>query len=86
MPTLNIKSEEAYQLAKELAELEGKSMTAVVIDAVREKLEREREPKINEERVQYFLELGRRVRESADPEWLATDPTADLYDESGLPR
>jgi hypothetical protein len=87
MPTLNIKNEEAYQLVRELAELEGKSMTTVVIEAVREKLERERKPEINEERVQYWLNVGRELRANTDPEWLARDQIEDLYDDHlGLPK
>ncbi len=87
MAALNIKNEEAYRLVKELAELEGKSMTTVVIEAVQEKLDRERKPRINEERMQYFLDLGRQIRESADPEWLERDQIAELYDEeTGLPK
>jgi antitoxin VapB len=88
VPALNIKNEEAYRLVKELADLEGKSMTTVVIEAVQEKLVRERKPRIiNEERMQYILELGRRVRQEADPDWIARDQIADLYDaESGLPK
>lgn len=87
MAALNIKNSEAVRLVKELAELEGESMTTVVIDAVREKLERERKPQIDEERMQYILDLGRRVRETADPDWLAADQIADLYDDDlGLPK
>lgn len=85
MVALNIKNEETVRLAKELAELEGKSLTTVVTDALREKLERERTPPINEERMRYWAEFGQLVRERADPEWLARDPTEDLYDELGLP-
>ena len=87
MRALNIKNEEAVRLVRELAELEGESMTTVVIGAVREKLERERKPQINEERMQYILDLGRRVREMADPDWLATDQSSEMYDdELGLPK
>lgn len=86
MPALNIKNEEAYRLVKELADREDKSMTTVVIEAVREKLERGRKPPIDEERMNYFLDLGRRVRETADPEWLAMDADDFLYDENGLPK
>lgn len=87
MPALNIKNEEAYKLVKELADLRGESMTTVVIEAVRKQLESERKPQINEERINYFLDLGRRIRETADPEWLAKDPFEELYDdELGLPR
>lgn len=86
MPALNIKNEEAYRLVKELADREDKSMTTVIIEAVREKLERDRRPQINEARMQYWLDFGQRVRETADPEWLARDPFEDLYDEFGLPK
>jgi len=87
MAALNIKNPEAVRLVKELAELEGASMTTVVIEAVREKLERDRKPEINEERMQYILDLGKRVRESVDPQWLATDQIDELYDdELGLPK
>lgn len=86
MPALNIKNEEAVRLVKELAELEGESMTTVVIEAVREKLERKRKPEINEARVQYWLRVGDELRANANPGWLASDPTEDLYDERGLPK
>jgi hypothetical protein len=39
---LNIKSEEAHRLARELARLTGGSMTAAVTQAVRERLDRVR--------------------------------------------
>jgi antitoxin VapB len=89
MAALNIKNGETVRLAKELAAIEGKSLTRVVTEALREKLERERVPQIDEERMQYILDLGRQVREHMErvnPEWLERDPTDDLYDEDGLPN
>ncbi len=86
MSALRIDDQETVRLAQELADLEGKSLTAAVTDALREKLNRERKPQINEARMQYWLEFGKRVRETADPEWLAADPFDELYDENGLPR
>jgi antitoxin VapB len=83
---LNIKNEEAYRLVRELADLEGKSMTTVVIEAVQEKLDRERKPQINEERMNYWLEYGKRIREATPPELLTLDPDDLLYDEYGLPK
>ena len=56
--SMNIKDDEAVRLIEELAELEGESMTTVVIGAVRDRLDRKRRPRINEERVGYWL--GRR--------------------------
>jgi ribonuclease VapC len=35
--SLNLKSDEAYRLAKELSERTGKSMTAAVVEALRER-------------------------------------------------
>lgn len=86
MPALNIKNEEAYRLVKELADREDKSMTTVVIEAVREKLDRTRSPQINEARMQYWLDFGQRVREATPSELLALDPDEFLYDENGLPK
>lgn len=87
MPALNIKNEETYKLVKELADLHGKSMTAAVTDAVREKLERDRKPRTNQSRVDHWLKVGQELRAAADPDWLARDPFADLYDdELGLPK
>ncbi len=42
-------------------------MMTVVIEAVRKQLESERTPVINEARMQYWLDFGQRVRETADP-------------------
>jgi hypothetical protein len=85
MPSLNIKNDEAYRLIRELADREGKSMTTVVIEAVREKLERE--SAASEERIQYWLKVGQEIRDKADPEWLARDQIEDLYDDQlGLPK
>ncbi len=87
MPAPNIKNEEAYRLVKELADREGKSMTTVVIETVREKLERQVEPEIDHARVEHWLKVGRELRAMADPAWIARDPIAELYDhELGLPK
>jgi antitoxin VapB len=86
MTALNIKNEEAVRLVRELAELEGESMTTVVIEAVREKLDRTRNPESSEARVRYWIGVGDELRASMDAKWLATDPTDDLYDERGLPK
>jgi antitoxin VapB len=39
---LNIKNKETYDLAKQLSEVTGKSMTVAVTEAVREKLQKEK--------------------------------------------
>ena len=42
MPSLNIKSEEAYQLARELANRNGETVTLAVTIALKERLERQK--------------------------------------------
>ncbi len=42
--SLNIKSTEAHRLARELAQLNGVSLTDAVTEALREKLDREKRP------------------------------------------
>jgi antitoxin VapB len=44
---LNIKSDDAYALASELATLTGESLTAAVTEAIRQRLERERRPRVD---------------------------------------
>lgn len=61
MPALNIKNEVAYNLVKELAELEGKSMTTVVIEAVRTQLEATRTSRRDGGLAERLLLLGERT-------------------------
>ena len=81
---LNIKGEEAYALASELAELTGESMTAAVIEAVRMRLERERRKRDRDDRLRGALAIAAEMREhmgqplpSSNHDW--------LYDDTGLP-
>ena len=81
---LNIKGEEAYALASELAELTGESMTAAVVEAVRMRLEQERRKRDRDARLQRALAIAAEMREhmghplpSSNHDW--------LYDEDGLP-
>jgi antitoxin VapB len=82
---LNIKSEDAYRLASELAELTGESLTTAVTTALRERLEREQAARNRGARMARVrgitAEIRRNMREplpSSDHSW--------LYDEDGLPR
>jgi antitoxin VapB len=81
---LNIKSQEAHDLAVELARLTGETMTKAVTEAIRERLDREQRRRDEEARVAELLAIARRV---------ASYPRKDrrshgefLYDERGLPR
>jgi antitoxin VapB len=83
--SLNLKSDEAYRLAKELSERTGKSMTSTVIDALRDRLERlDRESR--GDRVERILAIGRACAAELGEEFRSLDHDALLYDERGLPR
>ena len=83
MPTLNIKDERTYKLARELAKETGETMTRAVTEAIREKLEqvRKRRKKATAEEI---MEMGRKFAK------LIREPNLDvdnfLYDENGLPK
>lgn len=84
---LNIKNHEVHELAKELAELTGESMTEAVLVALRERLARERNtPERVEERTRAIMALGAEIASRMSPETRTMDVDAYLYDEDGLPR
>jgi antitoxin VapB len=85
--SLNIKNPEAHELAKELAELTGESMTEAIIIALRERLARElNTPERIAERAEAIMAIGRDVAARLGPAYRAKDWDAELYDERGLPR
>jgi antitoxin VapB len=78
--SLNIKSEEAHRLTRELARLTGESMTAAVTKAVRERLDRVR-------RVEAVgLAIGKDCAARLKEPFRSVDHGDLLYDERGLPR
>lgn len=80
---LNIKDPEAHRLAKELAEIEGTSLTGAVTNALRAALAEHGRRRVA--RRQALMGLVTSARElGLTP---STDPISDLYDpETGLPR
>jgi antitoxin VapB len=82
---LNIKSEDAYRLASELAELTGESLTAAVTNALRERLERERHQRRADRLAAELVEIGQRCASHLKPPFSSIDH-ADLYGDDGLPR
>jgi antitoxin VapB len=85
--SLNIKSDEAHELARELARLTGESLTEAVTRAVRDRLERVRGERAHARaRAGALLAIGRdTARRLADPV-RNLDHGELLYDERGLPR
>ena len=86
MAILNIKDPEAHAMAAELARRTGQSLTQVVKDALRDRLNREKAHSSDQQRlVQRVLELAKRAssRPVLDPR--SADEILD-YDELGIPR
>lgn len=85
---LNIKSDEAYRLASELAALKGESLTEAVTASLRERLERERRAAGKEAKLRDILALAERIRARTGGAIMSNaELDAFLYDpETGLPR
>ena len=84
--SLNIKNEETYQLASELARLTGETMTGAITVALRERLEREKSERSTEARVERLLAIGRRCASMLRDGPSAVEHGDFLYDERGLPK
>jgi antitoxin VapB len=83
--SLNIKSDEAHDLARELADLTGESMTKAVTVAVRERRDRiqaSRQGRLAER----LLEIGRATAERLPADVREADHGELLYGDDGLPR
>lgn len=82
--SLNIKSVEADRLVEALSALTGESKTQAVIEALRERLERQRRERNRTVLSAELLAIGKRC---ADYGRRDTSPHGEfLYDERGLPR
>jgi antitoxin VapB len=77
---LNIKSEDGYRLAVELAALTGESLTTAVTAALRERLDREQHARDRAQKLARLTALAAELRASLRPH--AAPP---LYDQTGLP-
>ncbi len=83
MPVLNIKDDEAYALASEIAKLTGKSLTRVVKDALQaEKNRLTPVPTIDWERVRVILDHVDSLPVLDDRP--VEETIEQLYDENGL--
>lgn len=85
--SLNIKSDEAHRLTRELARLTGESLTEAVTTAVRERLDRVRRGDATvEDRAEALLAIGRDTADRLPAAVRNIDHGELLYDERGLPR
>lgn len=86
---MNIKNPETHELAKELAALEGTTVTAAVTLSLREALARRRGEELAAARLERMRDISRRFaeRERQNPGAKSLwEISEELYDESGLPR
>lgn len=82
---LNIKSEEAQKLAKELSRLTGESMTAAITEAVRERLNQVRTERGNG-LADRLLKIGKDCAAHLREPFRSIEHGELLYNEKGLPR
>ena len=85
---LSIKNTRADELARELAQLRGLSITTAVIEELQRGVDRERKKPLRshtaEERFRKIMEISERA--ATYPVLDARHPDEILYDESGLPK
>ncbi len=84
--SLNIKNDEACQLASELARLTGETMTGAVTVALRERLEREKRHRGADALARELHAIGQRCASLLRPGPSAIEHGDLLYNEQGLPK
>ena len=80
---VTIEDEGTCELARELAELTGESLTAAITDALRDRIERETDIQERLEIVHAIQDRVQRILRDAPP---IPDHAHLLYDENGLPK
>lgn len=80
---LNIKNERVHDLARRLSNSTGKTMTAVIEQALEEKLARLSQDRGVPEKVRW---LESRLKKLGPPAAELTSEHDDLYDDRGLPK
>jgi len=83
--SLNIKDEEAHRMARQLSRLTKESMTTVVREALRERLDRVR-ASANAPRVDRLLKIGKDCAAYLQEPFRSVDHGKLLYDDKGLPK
>jgi hypothetical protein len=81
MRNLNIKSDEAYDLAQFIAKRTGKSLTLVVTEA----LKNEKRYLTKDELIEKWIKRTDEIAARMTPEQRNWDYEADMYDDNGLP-
>lgn len=82
---MNIKNSETQRLARELAALTGESLTAAIIEALRERLKR-MQGKRNTCLAELLLAIGKDCAPRLKEPFRSASHGDLLYDDHGLPR
>lgn len=83
--SLNIKSKQAHELARELAQLTGESITTAVTESVRERLDRVRS-RGRSGMARRLMAIGAQYAANLPEPYRSLDHAELLYDEKGLPK
>lgn len=84
--SLNIKNAEAYDLASELARMTGRSMTTVVLEALRQQRDEVLRQQQKAARVQELMAIAQRCAAHITQPAQAVDHGDLLYDAHGMPQ
>jgi antitoxin VapB len=84
---LNIKNEETQRLARELAQRKGETLTMAVTIALKERLERQKEPLMRKSRMEALMRFSEQCAPLFKDGRSGNEMINDLYDnETGLPK
>lgn len=87
---LNVRSDEAYDIARNVADLTGKPVAEVVLDALREHGAKFRDQSdltaTQKANIDAIRAAARRAQAKLKPGVSVEDIMDDMYDEQGLPR
>lgn len=84
---LNLKNQEAEQMARQLAQLTGESLTDAIKGALKERLEREEKARKRFGRMEWLRRVTRETSAIMNDGKTSTELIEELYDpETGLPR
>jgi antitoxin VapB len=84
--SLNVKNPRAYELASQLAELTGESLTGVVIHSLEERLLEERRKRARTTAAARILAFADRFAAGMSPDHGSADHASLLYGDDGMPR
>ncbi len=84
---LNLKNQEAEQMARQLAQLTGESLTDAIKGALKERLEREEKARKRIGRLDWLRRITKETSAIMNDGKTSTELIEELYDpETGLPR